>query len=59
MAAGIFLLTRMTPATALLHAAIFVATAGLGMGAVMSVVGVVALNALPVTHLGVGMGAVC
>jgi hypothetical protein len=58
MTAGIVLLTRMTPATGPVQAAIFVATAGLGMGALLSVVGMVALNTVPPTHLGAGSAAV-
>ena len=56
--AGIFLLTLMTPTTALLYVSIAATTAGLGMGTLFSVVGVVAQNVLPPTQLGVGTAAV-
>jgi EmrB/QacA subfamily drug resistance transporter len=58
MGAGVALLMGLTPTSSLLHASIGVAVAGLGMGALYAVIGVAALNALPPTHLGAGMGVV-
>ena len=58
MTLGLFLLTRMTPGTALVVASLYVAIAGVGMGAVFAVVGVVALNAVPPAEMGAGSAAV-
>ncbi len=58
MTAGVFLLTRLTPATSLLEAAIYMAIAGVGLGTFFSLLTLAAQNALPVTRLGVGTGAV-
>jgi EmrB/QacA subfamily drug resistance transporter len=58
MTAGVFLLTRMTPSTGLLQAAIYMVIAGVGLGTFFSVLTVAAQNALPRTMLGVGTGAV-
>ncbi|MBO0790640.1 MAG: MFS transporter, partial [Ktedonobacteraceae bacterium] len=58
MGIGAFLLTRMTSSTSLLEAAIYMSIAGVGMGSLFPVMTVVAQNALPPTHLGVGTGAV-
>jgi len=58
MALGLFLLTRLTPETALGVASLDVAIAGVGMGALFAVVGVVALNAPPPARMGAGAAAV-
>jgi EmrB/QacA subfamily drug resistance transporter len=58
MTIGAFLLTRMTPSTGLLEAAIYMVIAGIGLGTFFSVLTVAAQNALPRTMLGVGTGAV-
>jgi hypothetical protein len=58
MTAGVFLLSRMTPATSLLEAIIFMVMAGLGLGPFFSVLTLAAQNALPRTRLGIGTSAV-
>jgi EmrB/QacA subfamily drug resistance transporter len=58
MTVGVYLLTRLTPSTSLLQAAIFMAIAGVGLGTFFSVLTLAAQNALPSTRLGVGTGAV-
>jgi len=58
MALGLLLLTRLTPETALSAASLDVAIAGVGMGALFAVVGVVALNASPPAQMGAGAAAV-
>jgi len=58
MTAGVLLLTRLTPTTSLLEAAIYMAIAGVGLGTFFSVLTLAAQNALPSTRLGVGTGAV-
>lgn len=58
MTLGLFLLTRLTPATTLGAASLSVAVAGVGMGVLFSVVGVVALNAVPPAQMGAGVAAV-
>lgn len=55
---GTFMLTRMTPTTSLLFAAIAMIIAGLGMGPFFSVVTLVAQNALPPHRLGTGTSAI-
>jgi MFS family permease len=57
MAAGVFLLTRMTPTTGLSQASLFVAVAGAGIGVLFAAVGVVALNTVPPADMGAGAGA--
>ena len=58
MALGLFLLTRLTPEATLGAASLNVAIAGVGMGALFAVVGVVALNASPPARMGAGAAAV-
>ena len=58
MAAGVFLLTRMTPTTGILEAVIFMVIAGIGLGPFFSVLTIAAQNALPRTRLGIGTSAV-
>jgi EmrB/QacA subfamily drug resistance transporter len=58
MTLGTFLLTRMTPATNLLDAAISMSITGIGIGSLFPVLTIVAQNALLPTQLGVGTGAV-
>jgi hypothetical protein len=58
MTLGLFLLTRMTPETALSTALLDVTIAGIGMGALFNVVGVVALNATPPAQMGAGAAVV-
>jgi EmrB/QacA subfamily drug resistance transporter len=58
MTTGVFLLTRMTPSTGLLEAAIYMVITGIGLGTFFSVLTVAAQNALPRSRLGVGTGAV-
>jgi MFS family permease len=58
MTSGVFLLTRMTSATGLLQAVIFMVIAGLGIGSIFSVLYLAVQNALPATQLGVGSAAV-
>ena len=58
MAAGAVCLTQLTPATSLIHVSLFVSIAGLGIGALFTVVSVVSLNAVPPAEMGAGVGAV-
>jgi len=58
MALGLVLLTRLTPEATLGAASLDVAIAGVGMGALFAVVGVVALNAPPPAQMGAGAAAV-
>jgi EmrB/QacA subfamily drug resistance transporter len=58
MTAGVFLLSRMTPATGVLEAVIFMVIAGIGLGPFFSVLTIAAQNALPPTRLGIGTSAV-
>jgi EmrB/QacA subfamily drug resistance transporter len=58
MTTGIFLLARMTPEITLAQVSIAVAVAGMGMGTLFPTIGVAALNTLPPTRLGAGMGAI-
>ena len=58
MTIGTFLLTRMTPTTNLLDAAISMSITGIGIGSLFPVLTIVAQNALLPTQLGVGTGAV-
>lgn len=58
MAAGLFLLTRMAPATGLAYAVAGTVVAGLGMGVLFCAVYVVAQSAMSPTQLGVGTAAV-
>lgn len=54
---GSALLTRLTPDSSLLYAAIAMVITGLGMGPFFSVITLVAQNALPPTRLGTGTSA--
>ncbi len=54
---GTALLTRLTPDSSLLYAAIAMVIAGLGMGPFFSVITLVAQSALPPTRLGAGTSA--
>ena len=58
MTLGLFLLTRLTPESALAAASLDVAVAGVGMGALFAVVGVLALNAAPPAQMGAAAAAV-
>ena len=58
MSLGLFLLTRMTPETALAAAALYVGIAGVGMGMLFTVVGVVALNAVRPVEMGASAATV-
>jgi EmrB/QacA subfamily drug resistance transporter len=58
MTIGVFLMTRMTPSTGLLEAAIYMVIAGIGMGMFFSVLNLAVQNALPRTQLGVGTSAI-
>jgi EmrB/QacA subfamily drug resistance transporter len=58
MTVGVFLLTRITPATALGQVIVFMVIAGLGMGVFFSVLTVASQNALPRARLGIGTSAV-
>ncbi len=58
MTIGTFLLTRMTPATNLLDAAISMSITGIGIGSLFPVLTIVAQNALLPTQLGIGTGTV-
>jgi EmrB/QacA subfamily drug resistance transporter len=58
MTIGVFLLTRMTAATSLLEAAIYMVIVGLGLGSFFSILTLAAQNSLPRARLGVGTGAV-
>jgi EmrB/QacA subfamily drug resistance transporter len=55
---GVFFLTRVTPNTSLLEAVIYLMIAGLGMGAIFSVLYVAAQNVLPSSQLGAGSAVV-
>ncbi|MBE3559981.1 MAG: DHA2 family efflux MFS transporter permease subunit [Ktedonobacteraceae bacterium] len=57
MTAGVFLLTRMTAATSIVEAIIYMVIAGLGLGTFFSIIMLVMQNALPRRHLGVGTAA--
>lgn len=58
MTIGVFLLTRMTPATGLFEAIVFMVIAGIGLGPYFGVLTIAAQNALPRTRLGIGTSAV-
>ena len=54
---GVFLLSRMTAATSLLQAAIFMVMAGIGLGIFFSILTLAVQNAIPRAMMGVGTGA--
>lgn len=58
MAIGVFLLTRLTPSTALWEAIIYMVITAIGMGSLFSVLTLAVQNALPRSQLGVGTGVV-
>jgi EmrB/QacA subfamily drug resistance transporter len=58
MAIGVFGLTRILPPVGIGEVLIYMILAGLGLGPFFSVLTLAAQNALPVTRLGVGTGAV-
>ena len=58
MTAGAGLLARMAPSTSLMHTSLLVSAAGLGIGTLLSVVGVVSLNAVTPADMGAGVAAV-
>ncbi len=58
MTFGVFLLTRMTPTTAISQTIVFMVIAGIGLGTFFSVLTLAAQNALPRRQLGIGTGAV-
>ncbi len=58
MTVGVFLLTFLTPSTALFLAILFMVIAGVGMGTFFSITTLTAQNALPRSRLGTGTSAV-
>lgn len=58
MTIGVYLMTRMTAATGLVEAVIYMAVAGIGIGIFFSILTLAVQNSLPRTQLGVGTAAV-
>jgi hypothetical protein len=58
MTLGLVLLTHLTPQATLVAASAAVTTAGVGMGIIFAVMGVVALNAVPPAQMGAGAALV-
>jgi EmrB/QacA subfamily drug resistance transporter len=55
---GVFLLTRMTPATSLFQAGLFMVVAGIGLGTFFAVMTLIAQNAVPQAQLGVATSSI-